>query len=206
MNLEKLKELVDGRMAELQRLTRIGKRAKEGKKISAGDEAWAADLAAEGAGVDGLVNGPTSRKILRLVLGVSERTFTTLLKEGMPRAEWNQFNLPQCVAWNLARELAKERRRILGEKGTPKEAKSKLRDDLRRERIREAKRRNDLAEGRLVNVEELKAWTMEIAQNLRSEFEAVARAHGPEVERDIFEAVDRFDSARAEKFGGKHGS
>lgn len=68
-------------------------------------------------------------------------------------------------------------------------------EKYRKEKAREAKRRNDLAEGRLIEMEEVHAFIDLFFGTLRTEFEAMERVHGTAVGDWARQAIARTEEA-----------
>jgi hypothetical protein len=88
-----------------------------------------------------------------------------------PRTAKGKYDGPALVQWLLERERG-ERDPLLAAGGA-----SQALEDYRREKAREAKRRNDVEEGRLVAVEEVRELNRGIMLALRAEFESLVKAN-----------------------------
>lgn len=134
-------------------------------------------------------------------LGVTERTVRNWLKEGLPVYQENVGPRPALYdafavcEWHWRRQMPKtltEEDILFGEgAGT---ATDYWTTQLRKEKTRQAKRENDLAEGLLLRTEDVGAELNEIARVFRSEAEAIERTHGREVGKDVRAMIDRAET------------
>jgi hypothetical protein len=110
-----------------------------------------------------------------------------------PRRDDGTYDAIALVAWMLERAAGKS-------EASPAD---KLLEDLRREKAREAKRRNDLAEGRLVELARVQAEASAIGTVLRVRSEAIERAFGAEVGKAVREMIDEMGRALRERVLGE---
>lgn len=128
---------------------------------------------------------------IRLQLGVSERAVSRWYASGLRVAKRDEAGKnPRVRIWDLVRWLHDKDAGIddpdLGSGGT-----SKALEKYRAEKARQAKRENDLAEGRIVEREAMFAVADEIGRALATELEALDRVHGAVVGAALREAVVR---------------
>ena len=64
-------------------------------------------------------------------------------------------------------------------------------EKYRAEKARQAKRENDIAEGRIVETNQMHELVDQVGRALSTEIDAIGRTNGPEVERALREAIDR---------------
>lgn len=145
--------------------------------------------------------GLASAAELQDLYGKSERTWQRYVAQGLPVARPGKggrpslYSRPAVERW-LQEHAAEPEDDALLDDGQTSEALEKWRN----ERYREAKRKNDVAEGRLLPIEKAREELQVIFGSLRAELEAVGRAHGPGVTDAIREAVERAERATELRF------
>ncbi len=133
--------------------------------------------------------GLRTAKQLEKELDVSESTLARMIRDGLSPAVPSSGSAPALfdpvAVARYVRKAAAER---------PK-AEAVWTETLQKERAREAKRRNDLAEGRLIAVDDVLSMVDTVFAALRTEFEAIERAHGTAVGDWIRQALARADAS-----------
>jgi len=141
-----------------------------------------------------------ARRILEM-LAISERTLQRMVGEGLPVAQAGRggrashYDPVAVQAWWKARQEEEDEGNLEDPAVT-----SPWLEKWREERHRDAKRRNDIAEGRLLQIETARGELQVIFGRLRIELEAVGRVHGPTVADAIRDAIERAEKSAEEKF------
>lgn len=120
-------------------------------------------------------------------LGVNRSTLSRWARLGFPgKDEAGCYSVPASIAW-----MVDQARGACGAGGAgeSEEAKRWL-AEYRKEKAREAKRRNDVEEGILIAVEEVKRLHLETAAVWRRQAERVERKLGRKVGEKILEMVE----------------
>lgn len=155
---------------------------------------------------DGDVVLVTARQ-LAAGLGVTERTVRNWLKEDMPVYQHSLGNRPalyevfSVLAWHYGRQMpkAKSEEEILFGDGKSNDYWT---TQYRKEATRKIKRGNELAEGTLLRTDDIAEQLTAIALVFRSEAEAIERAHGHDVGKDVRQMIVRAE-ARWREITGK---
>lgn len=143
-----------------------------------------------------------SSRAVERELNISERTLHRYLKDGLPVVRRGRgralsfFRMEDVRKWVAARRGAGEEDPGLLD---PEQTSPAL-EKWRLERFREAKRRNDIAEGKLFPIDTIREALQKVFGDLRREFEDVGRAHGPLIADEIAGAIDRAEQATTRKF------
>jgi len=140
-------------------------------------------------------------RVLGRGFGVTERTVRNCIKEGMPVFQESHGNRPalydvfDVVRWRGERE--KERLDLAD--GDPlmigNDGKDKWLREYRREKTREARRKNEIAEGLLVDTGVITTQLLQMAYTFRSRAEAIERDHGSEVGASVRDMIDEAQSS-----------
>ncbi len=135
----------------------------------------------------------TAQQISRR-FGVSMRTVRNWIRQGLPVAMPGSGNQPAWydvfvfVRWWIAREEAK---RVAADESLMEGEKSRYVVDFQRERAREAKRKNDIEEGKLVEAIEVAVQLEQIGRIFREGVETISRVHGDEIGEEVRRLIDR---------------
>ncbi len=125
----------------------------------------------------------TSKQIERR-FAISARTVRNYISEGLPVAVPSAGNQPawydafEFFSWWLDRQEAKRDGGGDGES-------SELKLEIDREKARRAKRQNDQAEGKLIEVAEVESQLFTIGRILREGVKAIERTHGKQVAKEV---------------------
>lgn len=144
-----------------------------------------------------------SRKEVALLTGISERHISRVQKsEQFPTvdATTGKWNVQEVVQWCLNRHTAPEDADPMmcgNGQGSP------ALEEYRREKAREAKRRNDAEEAMLIDAATVTVELRAIGATFKAEAEALARVHGPEIGAEIAEMVDRVQQAFVDRLGAE---
>lgn len=129
--------------------------------------------------------------------GVSSRTVRSWIREGLTPAVEGHGNRPAWFdvfgffEWWRARE---EARRATTDEGARAAAERiELETEMRREKLREARRRNDVEEGRLVDCEELADHLSQIGRMFAEGVRELTGIHGEQMGEELIGLVDRVE-------------
>lgn len=135
-----------------------------------------------------------TRQLARL-LGVTRATIQNWRREGLPtyrESAGNQptlFEIGAAIAWRVEREkTAAKRARDTGVET------DEVSEAIRREKLRAARRENDMDEGKLVEAAKVGTQLTAVARIFRQEAEALERAHGREVGDAVRGMIDRSEA------------
>jgi len=138
---------------------------------------------------------------IRRRLGIVDRTMSRWFAAGLPVVSRDHSGRnPRVKLWDLAKWLHDKDAGIDDPDLTHGGGTSANLEKYRKEKARQAKRENDAAEGRLVEVEDVYRIQGEVFGAMGRELEAVERLHGLAVGQAIREAL-----ARAQDSGKKGG-
>jgi hypothetical protein len=148
----------------------------------------------EQAGFIGNLEKLTARQVARIFGVTPQAVGLWQSKNGCPRNGDATYSFSKVLQWRIDQEC--ERRAddpvddplLVGSSTT-----SQALEEYRRERVREARRKNDIEEGKLLPAIQVQKTLAVIAKSFRSESEALERAHGVVVGNDIRAMVDRVE-------------
>ena len=145
-------------------------------------------------------------------LGVSERTVRTWLKEGLPvyqEPSGNRaalYDVFEVLKWHYGRQMPRPQSEEDILFGDPS-SKDYWTQQYRKEKTRQIKRENEVAEGTLLRADDIAEDLVAVGQVFRSEAEAIERAHGHNVGRDVRAMIERAEKRWRELHGdGSNGS
>ena len=130
------------------------------------------------------------------------RSARTLRREGCPRRPDGRYSGQAVVTWAVQRALERA-----AHGATDTDESRRLLNELRRERLREARRENEVAENRLCDVVEIRGHLAAISRSFQHEARTLERAHGRQVGEDIRAMIDRAETAWRRELpttGGTH--
>ena len=148
----------------------------------------------------------TTRQVARL-FSVTRATVQNWRRQGLPVHRESSGNQPTLyeigvvMVWWTKRELA-ARVRVRETNG----AEDEITEAIRREKLRAARRQNDIEEGKVMLVAEVASELGRVARIFRQEAEAVERAHGRVVGDAVRSMIDRSEAEWRKAFqlvGGK---
>jgi hypothetical protein len=134
---------------------------------------------------------------IRLQLGIGDRAIGRWFATGLrvEKRDDNGHN-PRVRIWDLVRWLHRDKSAGIDDPDLASAGgTSKALEKYRAEKARQAKRENDVAEGRLWDAEQTRADLREMSAALRVELEAIERVHGKPVGDSIREAIERAEAA-----------
>jgi phage terminase Nu1 subunit (DNA packaging protein) len=145
--------------------------------------------------------GLLSTRALLEKLGFSERTLYKYCQQGLPIAKRGKgralsfFRLSDVEEW-----IAEHVEGAVEKDFRDSDETSPFLEKYREERYRREKRLNDIAEGRLLEMDQAREELQVIFGKLRARLEAVGRAHGPAVADALKDAIDGAAQDAEEKF------
>ena len=125
-------------------------------------------------------------------------------RTGCPRVD-GKYSLSAIVDWKVARAkeevMADLRRRGLSDDDLLENmgGTSQWLEAYRKEKTIEARRKNEIEAGRLIDAAEAEREWMEIGRIFREECEMLERVHGPEIGKDIRAMIERASNAWCKK-------
>lgn len=137
--------------------------------------------------------------VLARGLGVTKKTIQNWQKDGLPVYRVSVGNKPALYnVWDIVKwRIEKQAPVVDGSEDDPflKGAPSPALEAYRREKAREAKRNNELAEGKLIDAAQIGIELTEIGRVFKARAEAIERAHGQVVGNAIREMIDAAQEA-----------
>jgi len=135
---------------------------------------------------DVLLTGP----VIRARLGVPPRTWARWVESGMPvakrdtRGRADRFDAVEVLRWFIDQK-----------KGEKAQSPHQLAlAAVHAERAKREKRRNEVEEGRLMDVDDVSRILREAAFVIRTQVDALGRVHGQTVAQGIREVIDRAEA------------
>jgi len=114
------------------------------------------------------------------------RTTRALRGTDAPRLPDGRYDATRLIEWELQRRIARKAQ----EAPSADDGKHWL-NALRKEKALAARRENEIADGRLADVAELRGQLLQIAETFRRRCVLIERAHGPEVGDEIRLMIDQ---------------
>jgi hypothetical protein len=140
------------------------------------------------------------RQVARMFGVTPQAVVLWTTRTGCPRVD-GKYSLSAIVEWKIARAkddvMADLRRRGLSDEDLLENmgGTSQWLEAYRKEKTIEARRKNEIEAGRLVDVAEVERELAEVDRLFREEAEALERTHGPEIGKDIRAMVERASNA-----------
>lgn len=142
--------------------------------------------------------GLMTRKALQAALGVPRSTWEHHVEAGLPIAKRGSGNTPHLYDPEAVRSWLAAREEPDPDLRGPS---SPALEEYRKEKAREAKRRNDVEEGKLVDIETVRRDLATIFGAYRARLEAVERTHGPQVGDSLRAALAETEAVCKAKWG-----
>ncbi len=127
------------------------------------------------------------------LMGITPRAIRDM---AVPRNADGTYSGREAHAWDIERRKRENEIDPLMSGGTNSQAL----EEYRREKVREVKRKNDIEEGKLIPVADVAQLWAEVGEELRQEFETVARTIPPEAGAALTAAIDRISKNLTERY------
>jgi len=131
--------------------------------------------------------------------GVSKGRVTQWVSEGCPRNQDRTYDLTSVYKWRVEKETEDRAQAKLESMaaGTDMEAwvgsGSPALEEMRREKAKEYKRKNRIAEGSLIEIEEVVGMLSAWAVAYRAKVEALANVYGQEIIKEMEEVLEKLE-------------
>ena len=159
-------------------------RIKAGKNLGSDDDLWLKQRMALDS--DTMAERLVTKADLAQIFQRTKRQIQTYADQGMPKKD-DLYPFAACVQWWITQQTVED-----ADMAGPV---SPALEQYRQEKAREAKRKNDVAEGLLVDSAEIGSQLGEIGRVFREESSAIERIHGAAVGDLIRGAVDRAETS-----------
>ena len=125
------------------------------------------------------------------ILGVTTEALRQWrLRDGAPQRDDRKYHLPSLISWYRRFLVDRERKDADDESG-----EKAIKKEIAQEDLRAKVRRRQIDERRLVDVKEIQGQFAVIGDTFRKQLEAIEKAHGKQVGRDLRKMLDRAERA-----------